>query len=280
MKKIIAAFDGLKYAVSTRQYAIYIAKQSHAHLVGVFLDDFTYHNYKIYDLIDEKTGVINNKRKDLEAKDAEMRSEAVADFEKNCMQAGINYTVHHDRSIALQEILHESIYADLLIINSHESLSNYSKKIPTDFIRDVLANAQCPVLLIPKKFKPIEKVMLLYDGGPSSVYAVKMFSYLLHCLLHLPIEIVTVNSPNQSLHIPENKLMKEFTKRHYPKATYKVLKGLPEYEIIHYLKQATENALVVLGAYQRNKVSRFFKQSIADILIRELKFPLFIAHHK
>jgi hypothetical protein len=280
MKKIIAAFDGLKYSVSTRQYALYIAKQSNTHLVGVFLDDFAYHNYKIYDLIDEKTGVVNNKRKLLEAKDTEMRKEAVADFEKNCQLTGINYTIHHDRSVAIQELLHESIYADLLILNSHESLSNYNKKTPSDFIRDVLANAQCPVLLIPKKYKPIEKIILLYDGEPSSVYAVKMFSYILNSLKHHPTEIVTVNLPNQSLHIPENKLMKEFTKRHFPKATYKVLKGLPEYEIVNYLKLESENALVVLGAYHRNKVSRFFKQSLADILIRELKFPLFIAHHK
>ena len=36
MKKIIAAFDGLKFSKSTRDYAIQIAKENNAHLVGVF----------------------------------------------------------------------------------------------------------------------------------------------------------------------------------------------------------------------------------------------------
>ena len=51
MKKIIAAFDGLKFSVSTRDYAIQISQTNDAHLVGVFLDDHT--SYKIYDLIKE-----------------------------------------------------------------------------------------------------------------------------------------------------------------------------------------------------------------------------------
>jgi hypothetical protein len=41
MKKIISAFDGLKFSNSTMQHAIHIAKQSNAHLVAAFLDDFT-----------------------------------------------------------------------------------------------------------------------------------------------------------------------------------------------------------------------------------------------
>lgn len=42
MKKIIAAFDGLKYSESTRDYAIYLTKQTNTHLIGIFMDDPTY----------------------------------------------------------------------------------------------------------------------------------------------------------------------------------------------------------------------------------------------
>ena len=45
MKKIIAALDGLKYSESVVKYAVYLAKQNSSHLVGVFLEDFTYHSY-------------------------------------------------------------------------------------------------------------------------------------------------------------------------------------------------------------------------------------------
>ena len=74
--------------------------------------------------------------------------------------------------------------------------------------------------------------------------------------------------------------MKEFMKRHFPEAKYTVLKGLPEETILAFLQQQKEDALVVLGAYQRSKISRWFKPSMADHLMSKLKLPLFVAHNK
>ena len=50
-------------------------------------------------------------------------------------------------------------------------------------------------------------------------------------LKHLPTEVVTVKWMKKDLHIPDNKLLKEFMKRHYPKAIFTVLQGLAEIEI-------------------------------------------------
>ncbi|MDP4261272.1 MAG: universal stress protein [Bacteroidota bacterium] len=280
MKKVIAAFDGLKFSESAKEYAIQVAKQGKVHLVGVFLDDFTYHSYKVYDLIREEGEHFEPKQKRLEKKDAETRALAVKSFETACQEAGIEYTVHHDPSIAIQELLHESIYADILIIDSTETLTHYTEKVPTRFIRDLLSNVQCPVLVVPHLYKPISKLILLYDGEPSSVYAVKMFSYTLSSFKEHPAEVVSVKPVKESLHLPDNKLMKEFMKRHFPKATFTVLKGLAETEIEDYLEKQTDSPLVVLGAYQRGMVSRWFRASMADVLMKDLKLPLFIAHNK
>jgi len=120
----------------------------------------------------------------------------------------------------------------------------------------------------------------LYDGEPSSVHAIKMFSYLLPQLKHLDTEVISVKPESTTLHLPDNKLIKEFMKRHFPKAKYSVTKGWAEDEIVKHLKQVQENALVVLGAYRRGTVSRWFRESMADILMKEVKLPLFIAHNK
>lgn len=279
MKKIIAAFDGLKYSESTRDYAIYMAKQTNTHLVGVFMDDRIYNSYKVYELMvkDDKSG---DKMKKLEAKDKATRDAAAKDFEKACQKEGLEYTIHHDHNIAINELKHESIYADLLIIDSKETLTHYTEKQPTRFIRDLLNDAQCPVLLVPQKKSPIQKVVLLYDGEPASVHAIKMYSYLLPELKDIETEVISVNPANTTLHMPDNKLMKEFMKRHHPKAKYTVLKGLAEDEIIKHLKRSQDNAMVVLGAIRRGTVSRWFRENMSDILMRELKLPLFVVHDK
>ena len=279
MKKITAAFDGLKYAESTRDYALNLAKQTNTHLVGVFLDDPTDTSCKVYDLI-SKEGVSEERLKKKEEKDQLLRAKAAADFEQACKQAGLQFTLHHDRKIAIHDLVHETIYSDLMIISAKETLTHYPENLPTRFIRELLSESQCPVLLVPYKYKPIQKIILLYDGEPSSVHAIKMFSYLLPVLKHLDVEVIAVNPVNSSLHLPDNKLMKEFMKRHYPKVKYTILKGWAEDEIIQHLHQISENVLVVMGAYQRSTVSRWFRESMADILMKEVKFPLFIAHNK
>src|SRR5436190_23179909 len=117
MKKIIAAFDGIKFSESTRDHAIQLAKQNNAHLVGVFLEDATYQSYKTYDLLIKEGGIIGSTKKKLDKKDSKKRASAVTSFEVSCQKANVEYTIHRDRNIAIQELLHESIYADLLIVD-------------------------------------------------------------------------------------------------------------------------------------------------------------------
>lgn len=280
MPKIIAAFDGLKFSESTRDYAIEIAKRNGVDLVGVFLDDLAYHSYKIYDMITEEGSGFDAKRRDLDKKDEKTRTAAVASFQSACQKAKVGFTIHKDRNIAIQELLKESIYADLIVIDSNESLSHHPEPIPTQFIRDVLSDVQCPVMLVPRKFKPVDKLILLFDGEPSSVHAIKMLSYTLAGLKTLPVEVVTVNSFKLKVHIPDARLMKEFMKRHFPEATYTAFKGLAETEILNFLKEQKGNPLIALGAYRRSRVSRWFRASMADVLMKETRFPLFIAHNK
>lgn len=279
MKKIIVALDGLKLSKSAVQYAVAIAARQQAYLVGVFLDDVTYHSYKIYELTGPE-GVSEGKRAVLEEADVETKEKSVAYFKLACDKASLNYSVHHDRNIAIRELLHESIYADLLIIAAGETLTHYAEQPPTRFVRELLESVQCPVLVVPDQYKPIEKVSFLYDGGPSAVFATRMYCCTLPALNVEETEVVTVNNSAHSSHVPDNKLMKEFMKRHFPATHYTVLKGDPETEILRHLRTSGGNTLLVLGAYQRGMVSRWFRHSMADLLMTEVKMPLFIAHNK
>lgn len=280
MKKFIAAFDGLHFSESTMNYAIFLAKHCNAHLVGVFLEDFTRHSYSVADVTNYEGASFDEHLRELNEHDKEERDESIALFENACHNAGLNFSVHRDRNVALQELMHESVYSDLLIINAGETLTRYEETTPSRFIRNVLNSVQCPVVIVPDKYKPFDSISLLYDGEPSSVYAVKMFSYLFESLKQFDVEVITVKASEETLHMPDNRLMKEFMKRHYPQAEYVMLKGLPEDMIIKYLSMQKKDVMVVLGAYQRSPFSRLFKPSMADQLLQHLKLPLFVAHNK
>jgi len=83
MKKIIVAIDGLKYSQSSTEYAIDLAQSMNAHLVGVFLDDFTRHSYPISEVVGN-FGVSEEKMKRLDDKDSMTRHHSVEKFEEAC----------------------------------------------------------------------------------------------------------------------------------------------------------------------------------------------------
>lgn len=277
MKKFIAAFDGLRYSVGTADYAIHLAKQNEAHLVGVFLDDPTRRSYSVFEMAKQdpdSTQLV--KQKDEE--DRILRREAADQFERACRSAAIQHTIHHDRNIARLELLHESIYADLLILNHHESLTRFTEPSPTRFVRDIIAEVQCPILLVPDQFLPFKKMVMLYDGEPASVQAIKNISYVLPELKKMPTDVITVNVTRLSSHIPDSKLMKEFMHRHFPEAEYHVLNGFADESILAYLEREKEPILLVLGANKRSALASLFHENMSDILLRETAYPLFIHH--
>ena len=278
MKKISAIFDGLKFSAGTLAYSTKIAESSKAMLSGVFLESFLYNSYKLTDLIGSH-GLSQVKMLHLLEKDKETRIKSAAIFEQACKKVHISFTVHHDNNFALQEAIKESIYSDLLVIGADETLSHLNDPAPTQFVRELLGSSQCPVFIVPRDFTAIEKVVLLYDGKPAAVHAIKMFNYMMPWLRYKETEIVYVTGSEDEMQLPDEHLVQEFIKCHYPAAVYTILQGDAENEVIKYLKNSGENILIVTGAYHRSDVSRWFKSSMADRLMKEINAPLFIAHN-
>lgn len=274
-KKFLAVFDGLKYASATTAYSIELARMADAYVTGVFLDDFTYHSHS---LKGHSYAQLLADRKELHEHDTLTRSKSVKEFERSCDNAGVEHIVHHDQSIAIREAIHESVYADMLILSKNETFTQYEQDVPSSFLKELLAGSECPVIVTPSEFKPINKIIILYDGEPASVYAIKLFSYLFPNTRQLPVEVITIKSYEADRHVPEGRLMKELMNRHFKDVVYTTVQGDPEREVIEQLKYRQHNELIVLGAYERGNISRWFKPSMADPLMTGLKAPLFVAH--
>ena len=168
MEKIIAAFDGLKYSESVAAHAMAIAKRYKTTLVGVFLEDFTYHSFGILDLVADNG---SNKMRAVRLKkaDEEIRDNSVKRFQEACENAGLEYIIHRNLNVAIRDLLNESLYADLLIIQNNESFSLYKQPVPTNFIVALLEKVECPVLLVPDQYKKPEQIcfFLTVNRHPS-----------------------------------------------------------------------------------------------------------------
>lgn len=279
MKNFIAVFDGYKMSESTLSYAVSLSRDSGALLTGVFLDAFFYHNYDLGSVLKHESNpdkVIDV----LEEKDRKQRDLAVLHFEKACKEAGVLYAIHRDENMPIQELKYESMFADLIIINEHETFSRSIAFTPRDFIDELLAQSHCPVMVVPDVFSPISQLVCLYDGSPSSIFAIKMFNYLFNALKDLPVTILTVNDEDtEVLYLPENLQIMGLTDRIFSTINYQVLKGPVKEQILSDI-EGSANKLLVLGAYQLNSITKLFVHGLADELMTKQDMPLFIAPKK
>lgn len=279
MLKIIAAFDGLSFSQSTMEYAIHFTRELNAHLSGIFLDDPLRRSFSIYDIITEEDAVTApSKIEKLEKIDTETRLKSAQLFEKRCQRAKIKFYVEHDTHIAIQDLLNETIFADLLIINIHETFSRYADSLPTTFIHDLLKGAHCPVLVVPDSFQEIENLIVLYDGSPSSVFAVKMFTYLFPEIDPVKTEILSLAKKGTPRETPDKSMMENWVKWHFSSVGYRTFSEDSSPTIIEEIESRSPNTMIIAGAYHRNSVSMLFHHSFADQFMKKCRLPLFIAH--
>ncbi|MEJ5995283.1 universal stress protein [Pedobacter sp. Du54] len=277
MKKISAAFDGLKFSESTLAYSIALSKAAKAVLSGVFLESFLYHSYRLEGIIG-KEGALQAKIKQHMREDKKIREHSHKLFEAACKKAKLMYSIHCDLGITMLEVIRESVYSDLMIVNNNDTFSTVEQPKPSLFIYELLSESKCPLLIVPKKYHKIENIIILYDGRPRAVNAIKMFHHLFPLMKNLPIEVISVSAVNKQSENPDKELMDEFIQCHYPQANTVELMGEPKELILNHIKHANLGSLIVMGANQRSWVSRFFNPSFAENVLENVNIPVFIVN--
>lgn len=274
----VAAFDGLRFSNSTLNYALFFSEFSGYPLTGLFLEDISYKGYPVEKILATEAKP-EKLIEEMEEKDRKKREDAVNKFQSLASKRGVDYSTVKSHNIAIQEIRHQSMFSDLIIIDKKESFTRQKQDIPTRFIKDVISTIHSPVVIVPQTYRPIDKTVFLYDGSPASIHALKMYGSHFRDF-DFPLELIYVDNQKSGKKnsLPANKEIRKYLKMNFSNIQYTLLHGNAEEEISGYLKNNMENELVVLGAYKRSELSRWFKSSMADILMKETNAPLFIAN--
>jgi hypothetical protein len=278
MKKILFIIDGVRMPVHVVEFACYIASLSGAKLTGLFLENLRYDEKPAVRQVMGVPYVETIVASDIPeyAKDNEKVEENIRLFQSICERSDVRSSVCRDRTATLEELVAESRFADIIIADPAITLDGKSDQIPTRFIKELLVNAECPILVAAAGHDPIEEVVFCYDGSPSAFFAMKQLAYLFPMLDEVKATIVEV-SKDYYVSAPERKHLKEWLSGRYNFSDLVFIQGDVKEELFNFLLKK-KNILLVMGAYGRNAVSRLFRQSYADLAISSLPFAVFITH--
>lgn len=281
MEKILLVVDAFNTEMGALDFACYIAKLNRSKLTGVFLENLSL-TAEVAENEEEPGEVPKSFGASTVYAEADVDRQQkiqsnVHQFIAACERRGVHAGIHRDRGVAIDEIVEESRYADLIIVSSSLSAGIKAETSPSKLLREILKDAECPVIIAPEQFDGVDEIIFTYNGSKSSVFAIKQFTYLFSALDDKKVIVLQVNEDGEWT-TSEKYKMKEWLKDHYSAIGFEVLKGKTDAQLLSYFLPR-KNSLVVMGAYGRSSLSQFFKPSQADVLIRTITQPIFIAHY-
>lgn len=274
MKKVLLASDCKQFSEGAFEFARRLNEKEDIFLTGAFLPHFNYSGLWSY-ASGESGGLL---LPSLEGDDAEAANQNIERFEMLCRKNNIDYRIHKNFfDFALPEFRIETRFADLVILSSEVFYGTYGTMESSEYLKDALHEAECPVLVVPEKFQFPKSNILAYDGSASSVFAIKQFSYLFPELCDNKTWLVTLSEHTENK-LPHEENIEELAGRHF--SYLNIIKlGMDQKEnFANWIEVEKSDPIVVAGSYGRSFWSRLFKKSFISQIITRHKYPVFITH--
>ena len=277
MEKILLALDGTNLHTAAVDFACWLGGLTHSKITGVILENLEgEENLVIQDAGTAGKGWQLDKGCDAYIRKNELVEKNIDFFKQACERHAASYAVHRHGGDPAAEILQESRFADLLVVDAETSFHKSFERSPTAFVKDTLAAAECPVIIAPDNFEGIEEIVFTWDGSKSSMFAIKQFCYLFPKLEDRKVTLLKVDKAKHTEE-KDKAPLKEWLSSHYSCIGFETLEGDTATELLGYLLKK-KKVFIVMGAYGRTMLSRFFKQSRAEIVIKTITQAIFIAH--
>ncbi len=201
-------------------------------------------------------------------------------FLDGCSKRGVRAIAKEEKGNPQDIVKLYSRFSDIIVMSPH--LSFYKdNNIPTDFAEDLLTHTECPILLSPERYTPIDEVVIAYDGSKTSMFALKQFCYQMQHYCTNKVTVLYINEGDEkNNHVANEGMLSEWLSLNCSSITFESLSGDARDVLFNYFldNEDSNNKLLVAGGFGRSAVSRFFKPSTTDLVLKTADIPVFISH--
>lgn len=275
MKRILYVANALKPNTGRLDFTLYVCSLIDAGLKAMFYIEKKTHS--------TETNWVNHAAKlagilpdeDLNRLQEKLCDVHMHEFKTKCEGEGIHCSVNKVEDNFLNDVILESRYADLVLLDTAIAYTPGHISIPTSLAEEILRSTECPVIALPETFNGIDELVLTYDGKISSMYAIKQFTYLFPQLKDIRVTVITVN-PDVVASEERYKFM-EWMHNSYSNINFLAVTGEERRGLLEILLQR-KDALILMGAYGRSRLSTYIHPSHADNVLKMTSQPVFIVH--
>lgn len=280
MNKLTALVDGSVYTQSVCDHAAWIAKRTASaidllHVIGRRETDSAPANMSGNITLGARTALLEelSALDEQRAKLFQKRGRAILDDAKASIEAaGVKEVMARLRIGDIVETVAESeAAADMVVIGKRGEAADFANLHLGSNLERIVRTCSKPVFVAARAFKPIEKFLIAYDGGASSMKAVDyvardpLFAGL-HCRL-LTVGAVT----------PEIRKRLDDARGRLEAGGLAVETGVSGGQAETVIAQAVETGgidLLVMGAYGHSRIRNLIIGSTTAEMVRSCKIPV------
>ena len=175
IKSILIATDGSANSMVATQYGCCLAKLFQARVCGLNVVDIRALEGPLMSDISGALGFepFQSYLPQFE-KILQQRADSVLeDFRKLSAEYGITADVKRQTGIVPNVIAEEARRVDLVVIAQHGEHAKWSSGLLGSTAEGLVRKSSRPVLIVPRQYREIRKVLIAYDGGNESTKALK-----------------------------------------------------------------------------------------------------------
>jgi nucleotide-binding universal stress UspA family protein len=204
----------------------------------------------------------------------QQRADAVLeDFKTICAENGITAGAKRLSGIVPNVIAEEAKRVDLVVIAQHGEHAQWSSGLLGSTAQTVIRKSPRPVLIAPREYRDIKKVLIAYDGGNESTRALKTACEI---FTDLPCELQVVCVTDDDEHADTLATeVRDYVGHHGIEVALTRLSGDAPKVILQHAAQHGFD-LIVMGAFGHSRLHDLILGGTTAYMIRETKIPIML----
>lgn len=278
MKHILLCVDGSHYTQPACAYAAWWAQRNAADIQAVYVSDLHQFEAPVFADLSGSLGIqpyqgVIPQIQEMEKQKASIISNAVTDFlaAEDFDPARVSF--EHRTGFIVDTVEEMQSLKDLVVVGKRGEHADFASGHLGSKMERIVRACGIPVLVTSREFKPVEKVLLAYDGSRN---AEKALFYLRDnpMFKDLEVHLVSVSEGGDSERFAAYLREAESELKAVGLApTCQSLGGEPEDAIAQYV-EARGIDLMIMGAYGHSRIRHLVIGSTTTEMIRRCKIPI------
>jgi len=275
IKSILIATDGSANSMVATQFGCCIAKLFQAEVCGVNVVDVRALEGPLMSDISGSMGFepFQSYLPKFEQILQERADGILEDFKGLCAEQGITADVKRLSGIVPNVIAEEAKRVDLVVIAQHGEHAQWSSGLLGSTAQTVIRKSPRPVLIAPREYRDIKKVLIAYDGGNESTRALKTAC---ETFANLPCELQVVCVTDDDEHADTLATeVRDYVGHHGIEVALTRLSGDAPKVILQHAAQHGFD-LIVMGAFGHSRLHDLILGGTTAYMIRETTIPIML----